>query len=129
MKAAAILVVIFMGYLHSVNSYANDVVESLLHEYQQQGAKTFDTSEGKKLWYRDNDGRSCSNCHADSPLVSGKHVKTGKVIKPMAVSVNPERFGKRRKIEKWFLRNCKWTLGRECTAQEKVNVLSWLNSQ
>jgi len=51
------------------------------------------------------------------------------VIDPMALSVNPERYTDPDKIEKWFLRNCKWTLGRECTAQEKGDVLTYLGSQ
>ncbi len=55
-------------------------------------------------------------------------IKTGKVIKPMAASKNPERFQDSKKVEKWFLRNCKWTFGRQCTVQEKIDTLSWLNS-
>ncbi len=43
----------------------------------------------------------------------------------MAVSVNPERFTKTKKIKKWFKRNCKWAWGRECTAQEKGNFLTY----
>jgi hypothetical protein len=50
------------------------------------------------------------------------------MIKPMAPSVNPGRYQDGKKIEKWFLRNCKWTFGRECTVQEKTDTLSWLNS-
>jgi len=34
-----------------------------------------------------------------------------------------------RKINKWFLRNCEWTLGRACTDQKKANILSWLQNQ
>jgi hypothetical protein len=56
-------------------------------------------------------------------------VKTGKRIEPMAVSVNPQRLGDMAKIEKWFRRNCKWTLGRACTAQEKGDLLSFLRQQ
>ncbi|MEA3244387.1 MAG: DUF1924 domain-containing protein, partial [Pseudomonadota bacterium] len=32
-----------------------------------------------------------------------------------------------KKIEKWFKRNCKWTLGRECTAQEKADFLAYID--
>lgn len=44
----------------------------------------------------------------------------------MATSVNPQRLTDSAKIEKWFARNCKFTLGRECSAQEKGNMLVWL---
>ena len=32
-------------------------------------------------------------------------------------------------IEKWFTRNCKWTLGRECTPQEKGDFLLMIRSK
>ncbi|HCS12500.1 MAG TPA: hypothetical protein DIW28_01710, partial [Zetaproteobacteria bacterium] len=44
-----------------------------------------------------------------------------KRIEPMAPSVNPERLTDPAKIEKWFGRNCEWTIGRDCTAQEKAD--------
>jgi len=50
-------------------------------------------------------------------------------LSPMALSVNPERFTDAKKIEKWFHRNCTWVLGRVCTAQEKSNILSYLQQQ
>jgi len=47
----------------------------------------------------------------------------------MAVSVNPERYRNEKKIRKWLLRNCKWTFARECSAQEKSDILTWLIQQ
>ena len=47
----------------------------------------------------------------------------------MAPSVNPKRLTDRTKIEKWFVRNCKWTFGRECTPQEKGDLLSFISSR
>jgi len=44
----------------------------------------------------------------------------------MSPNVNSERFVDQAKVEKWFKRNCNDVLGRECTAQEKADVLSWL---
>jgi hypothetical protein len=32
-------------------------------------------------------------------------------------------------IEKWFLRNCRGTWGRECSAQEKGDLLLFINQQ
>jgi hypothetical protein len=47
----------------------------------------------------------------------------------MAPSVNPKRLTNQAKIEKWLLRNCRWTLGRECTAEEKANFISFIKTQ
>jgi hypothetical protein len=69
---------------------------------------------------------SCSSCHGPVPSGTGKHASTGKAIKPMAPAFNPERFTDAAKVEKWFRRNCNDVVGRECTAAEKADVLSWL---
>lgn len=115
--------------LASSTASASDVTEQLLKEYQQAGASNFSASAGKKLWTSSEEGRSCTDCHTKSVKNTGKHKKTGKVIKPMAPSVNPKRLTNRKKVKKWLLRNCKWTLKRECTAQEKGNILLWLSQQ
>jgi Domain of unknown function (DUF1924) len=71
---------------------------------------------------------SCSSCHTTDPTALGKHIKTGKAIQPMAPAANPERFTDAAKTEKWFRRNCNDVVGRECTPEEKSDVLSWLLS-
>lgn len=100
-----------------------------LDTYQQQGVEQTDAERGRQLWYATLGERSCTSCHGEMPAVAGKHVKTGKAIEPMALSVNPERYQNAKKIEKWFLRNCKWTYGRECSTQEKADILTWLAGQ
>ena len=45
----------------------------------------------------------------------------------MAVSVTPERFTDAAKVEKWFGRNCNTVLGRECTALEKGDFITYLS--
>jgi hypothetical protein len=69
---------------------------------------------------------SCSSCHTENPAAQGKHAKTEKVIKPLAPSANAERFSDPEKVAKWFKRNCKDVLERECTAQEKGDVMTYL---
>lgn len=69
---------------------------------------------------------SCTSCHTDNPATPGKHVKTGKVIQPLAPSANAERFTSPKKVEKWFKRNCNDVLERACTPQEKGDVLAYL---
>jgi len=108
---------------------ANSVVDDLLARYQAAGAQTADAARGEQLWQQKHGDRSCTTCHGMDLKQPGKHQRTGKVIQPMAPSVNPQRLTKARKVEKWFLRNCKWTLGRECSAQEKADILVWLSTR
>jgi mono/diheme cytochrome c family protein len=68
----------------------------------------------------------CSSCHGAVPTQAGKHAATGKPIGALAPAFNPERFADPAKVEKWFRRNCNDIVGRECTAAEKADVLSWL---
>jgi hypothetical protein len=46
----------------------------------------------------------------------------------MAPSSNDQAFTSQRKVDKWFRRNCNDVVGRECTAQEKADVLAYLLS-
>ncbi len=84
----------------------------------ERGEKFFKTKQKHKL--------SCSSCHTDNPAAQGKHSETDKVIKPLAPAANEERFTDMKKVAKWFKRNCNDVLDRECTAQEKGDVLSYL---
>ena len=72
--------------------------------------------------------RSCASCHTDDLTRPGRHAKTGKPIEAMAPSVNPERLTDQAKIEKWFRRNCRWAMGRECTAAEKTDFLAYIEA-
>jgi uncharacterized membrane protein len=70
----------------------------------------------------------CTSCHGKSPMTSGRHASTDKAIEPLAPAANAKRFTDSAKVEKWFRRNCKDVLARECTAAEKADVLAWLIS-
>jgi len=104
-------------------------LETLLQSYREQGVQSFDAAAGEKLWKKDFGGKSCTSCHTESPKNAGRHERTGKPIDPMAPSVNPQRLTDIREMKKWLFRNCKSTLGRECTAREKGDVLMWLRRQ
>jgi hypothetical protein len=82
------------------------------------GKQFFDQKHGNEL--------SCASCHTENPAAEGKHAKTGKIIKALAPAANPERFTDPKKVAKWFKRNCHDVLARECTAQEKGDVLAYL---
>lgn len=69
---------------------------------------------------------ACASCHGDDPLQGGKHVVTGKAIKPLAPAANAERFSDPAKVEKWFGRNCREVVGRECTPAEKGDFIAYL---
>jgi len=106
-------------------------VNRLLQDYASQGAGTADAAQGKQFWqktFNDKGKRSCSDCHTRNLTVNGKHIRTNKLIKPMSPSVNSERLSDARKVNKWFKRNCKWTLGRECSAQEKADILVYIQN-
>lgn len=100
--------------------------QEILKSYESQSSKAspakgeqfFNAKHGKE-W-------SCASCHENPPNHETKHIVTGKVIKPLSPNANPVRFTDEAKVDKWFKRNCNDVLGRECTAQEKADVLSWL---
>jgi hypothetical protein len=71
---------------------------------------------------------SCTTCHTKNLKAAGK-TSAGKAIEPMAPSVNPKRLTNPKDIEKWFTRNCKQVVGRECTPVEKGNVLTFLQNE
>ena len=121
-----------LALLGAGNAYA-DTVADRLEEYRAAGAGPFSAESGLTLWQQAfvtaGEPRACTRCHTADPRKPGKHATTGKPIEPLAPSVNPKRLTDRREIEKWFTRNCKWTLGRECTAQEKGDLLTFLTSR
>jgi cytochrome c peroxidase len=88
---------------------------------------TPDASRGKDFFDVTHGGDwSCSSCHTKNPAADGRHASTGKRIAPLAPAANAERFTSARSVEKWFRRNCRDVLDRECTAAEKADVLSYL---
>jgi len=110
-------------------------LEQLLQRYARESERPFDAQAGAANWNREQAStseaqpRSCASCHSNTLTDEGRHVRTRKPIEPLAPSVNPERLTDTVKIEKWFLRNCKWTWGRECTAQEKGDFLRFISSK
>jgi len=123
-----------MMMMLSAQSALASPLDALLNSYQAEGAAQFSAQRGKQFWatkHADKKGgpaRSCSACHSNDLTRMGKHIRTGKVIKPMAPSVNAARLTKARKMKKWLHRNCKWVLGRTCTAQEKGDILTFIKT-
>jgi mono/diheme cytochrome c family protein len=88
----------------------------------------FSAERGRQLFLQKSGDWSCSTCHTADPRSEGKHAVTGKAIEPLAPAANPQRFTDQAKVDKWFRRNCRDVLGRECTAREKGDLLTWLVS-
>lgn len=83
-----------------------------------KGQTFFNTKHGNEL--------SCASCHGTPPTKDGKHASTGKLIPPLAPAFNSKSFTETAMVEKWFRRNCKDVLSRECSASEKADVLAYL---
>ena len=128
-KALIAILIVLPGMAYA------DAVGTLLDKYRQQASEGFSSDRGRTQWRQANQHaksgtrRSCTDCHGTDLGQAGKHAKTGKRIEPLAPSVNDKRLTDVKKIEKWFKRNCKWTLGRACTAQEKGDFLVFLQQQ
>lgn len=104
----------------------------MLATLQQQAAAEitgfvgFDAARGEQFFKTKHSDWSCASCHTEDPRQPGKHAKTDKPIEPLAPAANAKRFTDPKKVAKWFKRNCGDVLGRECSAQEKGDVLAYL---
>ena len=92
----------------------------------------FSAKDGEAFWMAKQTGGkadtySCTACHTKDATAQGQ-TRAGKAIDPMAVSANPARFTDAEKVAKWFGRNCNTVLGRECSPEEKGNVITYLSS-
>lgn len=103
--------------------------EEMLTEFSKAAGQKAQTDKGQ-VFFTTTHGKewSCSSCHTKQPTAEGQHASTRKVISPLAPAANAKRFTDMGKTEKWFRRNCNDVLGRECTANEKADVLAWLIS-
>ncbi|MFQ5765138.1 MAG: DUF1924 domain-containing protein [Rhodospirillales bacterium] len=93
----------------------------------------FSAERGKVLFLTRHGGGkpqtpACATCHTSDPRAMGK-TRAGKSIDPMAVSKTPGRFTDPKKVAKWFRRNCKSVLGRECTPVEKGDFITFMQSR
>ena len=81
----------------------------------------------KRMHSKKGEERACTTCHTKDPSAEGK-TPVGKVIDPISPAVNSERFTEAKHVKKWFKRNCKWVLERECTPEEKGNYITFMLS-
>lgn len=107
--------------------------EDIIAGFMAEGAGPANPGKGEAMYMTNYgtgkpDTPKCTTCHGATPEQGGQ-TRTGKPIEPMAVSKTPERFTDKAKVDKWFARNCNSVIGRECTAQEKVDFISFMMSR
>lgn len=130
----AIAATLLLAMSVNAGSSFNPAMEGLMDKYRSgAGVESFSVEEGKDLFYstrthsEKNEVRGCTTCHTKDPFKRGK-TNVGKVIEPISPAANPERFTDPKKVEKWFKRNCKWVLERECTPKEKGDFITYMMS-
>lgn len=98
-----------------------------LEYWSTQAGAPGQAARGQAFFTRRHGGEwSCSSCHGTPPVGEGRHATTGKSIAPLAPAFNPRSFTDSARSDKWFRRNCKDVLNRECSAGEKADVLAYL---
>ncbi|GMV54681.1 MAG: hypothetical protein AMXMBFR6_04860 [Betaproteobacteria bacterium] len=107
---------------------ADSTIAQQLGHWSAQAGKPGDAGRGELFFSAKHGGQwSCASCHGAPPTSTGKHANTGKTLDPLAPAFNPKAFTDPARVEKWFRRNCKDVLARECSAAEKADVLTYLN--
>lgn len=121
--------------IYTLETHAEGAIEPLKARYQKLGAGQFSAESGRLIWNRkvrhkrSGKQRSCVDCHGTQLSKKGRHIRTGKVIKPLSPAIEAKRFSSIKSVEKWFKRNCKWTFGRPCSPQEKGDILTFIQQQ
>ena len=72
---------------------------------------------------------SCTSCHNIDLTTMGKNTFTNKLIEPLSPNKNPQRLTNVKDVKKWLRRNFKDVYNRAGTAQEKGDVLYYINSK
>jgi hypothetical protein len=139
MRIAALIVAAVAGGFFASVAFADPARDAILAALADQAMQAdasfggFSADRGQAFWTTVHTGGkpdtpSCTSCHGPDPAAPGA-TRAGKPIEPMAASIVPERFTDPEKVEKWFLRNCNSVLGRECTALEKGDVITYLSGK
>jgi len=138
MAAAFMVFTVFAGKCIA-GTELNPEMAALMKTYLAEAQKAdpslraFSAEEGKKLFYskrmhsKKKEERGCTTCHTSKPENMGK-TPVGKVIEPISPAVNKKRFTDPKRMKKWFRRNCKWVLERECTPREKGDFITFMIS-
>lgn len=130
MHALQVLFLVLLGVALPLQSMAEPTSPSAqMERFSAEAGRPGVVELGRQFFVKKHGGEwSCASCHGESPTRSGRHASTGKVLEPLAPAFNPKSLTDTARVDKWFRRNCKDVLSRECTAGEKADVLAWLIS-
>jgi Domain of unknown function (DUF1924) len=129
LRRAALVATVGLALAASVAQAADTTPAQQLERFSAQAGGPGQAERGRSFFTSTHGGDwSCSTCHGKPPTSPGKHASTGKPIDAMAPAVNPKVFTDSARVEKWFRRNCKDVVQRECSAAEKADVLAYLIS-
>ena len=130
MHALQVLFLVPLGLALPLQSMAEPTSPSAqMERFSAEAGRPGVVELGRQFFVKKHGGEwSCASCHGESPTRSGRHASTGKVLEPLAPAFNPKSLTDTARVDKWFRRNCKDVLSRECTAGEKADVLAWLIS-
>ena len=121
----------------SMSAYADiDTAKKLADKYATIAKhidpqfKGLSEEEGKAFYTRELTIKgkqvACASCHTSNPADTGKHLVTGKPIRPLSPVANEKRFSSLDKVEKNFTKHCHDIIGRDCTAKEKGDFIAYL---
>jgi hypothetical protein len=106
---------------------SSNIIDKYKADAKAAGIAAGDAARGQSFFNSTHGNEwKCASCHGALPTGKGEHAITHKVIEPLAPALNAQRFSDLPKADKWFRRNCKDVLARECSAAEKADVLAWL---
>lgn len=108
----------------------NGILQALTVEARQsESGFSLSAARGEHLFrhaFKQGEAEACTTCHTQDARNAGQHMRTHKVIEPLAPASNPQRFTDRANVEKWFKRNCKEVLSRTCTSAEKADFVAYM---
>lgn len=143
MKITSYMLLALLG-VSSLSAYADATTAQKIAEKYAAAAKAADSNytglsaeDGKTFFNREviqfkgdtkNPGKAiaCASCHTANPADSGKHIVTGKSIKPLSPVANAKRFNSVKDVEKQFTKHCNEVVGSDCTPEEKGNYIAYL---
>lgn len=132
MKQLAIVLMFsmsLMGASTEVVLYMNELETAVKKQNSNFGG--FDAARGKEIFTSNHIGKqgkavACTTCHTANLANPGQNNLTGKAIDPLSPRAYSERLTSAKEVKKWLKRNFMDVYGREGTALEKGDVLTYI---
>ncbi|MGB5867132.1 MAG: DUF1924 domain-containing protein [Arcobacteraceae bacterium] len=128
--------ILVSSYAVNFNDNMQNYIESLKVEAKKENSnfQDFSVSNGEKIFTSYHIGKkgvkiACTSCHNIDLTTTGKNHFTNKTIEPLSPNANPKRLVDVKDVQKWLKRNFKDVYNRVGTAQEKGDVLYYINSK